>query len=166
MQRMFARYRELIDLGNESEAKRYRLYAIRLDTSSSIRDVSVPPIGEPELDMGVNPRLVFIVRNAIDSAWHNWRLPRKWKDRAREWCNSVKIVVSGGFSTSKILRFEKLDVPVDIFAVGSSLFANDGPRVTDFTSDITQVKINGEWQKMSKIGRNRGQNPELEPVNK
>ena len=27
------------------------------------------------------------------------------------------------------------------------------------------LKINGEWQKMSKIGRNRGQNPELEPVN-
>ena len=114
--------------------------------------------------MGVNPRLVFIVRNAIDSAWHNWQLPRKWKDRAREWCKSIKIVASGGFNTSKILRFEKLDVPVDIFAVGSSLFANDGPRVTDFTSDITQVKINGEWKKMSKIGRSRGQNPELEPV--
>ena len=68
MQRMFTRYRELIDSGNESEAKRYQLYAIRLDTSSSIRDVSVPPLGAPELDMGVNPRLVFIVRNAIDSA--------------------------------------------------------------------------------------------------
>ena len=164
MQRMFARYRELIDSGDETEAKRYQLYAIRLDTSSSIRDVSVPPLGAPELDMGVNPRLVFIVRNAIDSAWCNWQLPRKWKDRAREWCESVKIVASGGFSPLKILRFEKLDVPVDIFAVGSSLFANDGPRVTDFTSDITQVKINGEWQAMSKVGRNRGHNPDLELV--
>ena len=67
---------------------------------------------------------------------------------------------------SKIKRFEDLDVPVDIFAVGSSLFANDGPRVTDFTSDITRVKINGKWQEMSKVGRNRGINPELELVTK
>ena len=140
MQRMFTRYRELVDSGDETEAKRYLLYGIRLDTSSSIRDVSVPPLGEHELDMGVNPRLVFIVRNAVDSAWQKWDLPQEWLVRAREWCESVKIVVSGGFNPSKISRFEKLDVPVDIYAVGSSLFANDGPRVTDFTSDIAQVK--------------------------
>jgi nicotinate phosphoribosyltransferase len=164
MQRMFTRYRELVDSGDETEAKRYLLYGIRLDTSSSIRDVSVPPLGEHELDMGVNPRLVFIVRNAVDSAWQKWDLPQEWLVRAREWCESVKIVVSGGFNPSKISRFEKLDVPVDIYAVGSSLFANDGPRVTDFTSDIAQVKIDGIWRAMSKIGRNRGHNPDLELV--
>ena len=115
--------------------------------------------------MGVNPRLVFIVRHAVDSAWEKWNLPEVWTDRAREWCESVKIVVSGGFNTTKISRFEELDVPVDIYAVGSSLFANDGPRVTDFTADIVQVKIDGVWRAMSKVGRTRGENPDLEPVN-
>ena len=56
-------------------------------------------------------------------------------------------------------------MPVDIYAVGSSLFANDGPRVTDFTADIVQVKIDGVWRAMSKVGRTRGKNPDLEPVN-
>jgi len=165
MQRMFMRYRELMDAGNEVEAQRYQLFGVRLDTSSSIRDVSVTPLGQAELDMGVNPRLVFIVRNAVDSAWEKWDLPGEWTKRAREWCSSVKIVVSGGFNTAKISRFEKLDVPVDIYAVGSSLFANDGPCVTDYTADIAQVKIDGVWRAMSKVGRNRGENPDLEPVN-
>ncbi len=164
MQRMFFRYRELMDLGYEAEAKRYNLFGVRLDTSSSIRDTSVPPLGQPELDLGVNPRLVFIVRNSVDSAWKNWDLPDNWIERARNWCSNIKIVVSGGFNSVKILNFEKLDVPVDIYAVGSSLFANDGHRVTDFTADISQVKIDGDWQPMSKVGRNRGENSDLKPV--
>ena len=86
MQRMFARYRELIDSADETEAQRYHLFGVRLDTSSSIRDVSVTPLGEPELDMGVNPRLVFIVRNAVDTAWKEWNLPQEtgrapWRER-------------------------------------------------------------------------------------
>ena len=161
MKRMFMRYRELIDEGNEIEAKRYKLYGVRLDTSSSIRDVSVTPLGESKLDMGVNPRLVFIVRNAVDAAWRNWNLSEEWIKRARDWCESVKIVVSGGFNTTKISRFEKLNVPVDIYAVGSSLFANDGPCVTDFTADVCQVKVQGVWRAMSKVGRCRGENPDL-----
>ena len=164
MHRMFSRYRELVDSGEEDEAKRYNLFGVRLDTSAAIRDVSVPPLGKPELDLGVNPRLVFIVRNAVDSAWENWDLPESWTDRARNWCSGVKIVVSGGFNSEKIMNFEKLNVPVDIYAVGSSLFVNDGPSVTDFTSDITRVKIDGVWQDMSKVGRNRGENPDLELV--
>ena len=91
MKRMFFRYRELIDEGAESEAKRYTLFGVRLDTSSSIRDVSVPPLGQSELDLGVNPRLVFIVRNAVDSAWQKWKLPENWIERAKNWCNNVKI---------------------------------------------------------------------------
>jgi nicotinate phosphoribosyltransferase len=165
MRRMFTRYRELMEAGNETEAQRYQLFGVRLDTSSSIRDVSVTPMGQAELDMGVNPRLVFIVRNAVDSAWEKWDLPKEWTVRAREWCASVKIVVSGGFNTAKISRFEKLDVPVDIYAVGSSLFANDGPQITDYTADISQIKIDGVWRAMSKVGRSRGDNPDLEPVN-
>ena len=38
----------------------------------------------------------------------------------------MKIVVSGGFNPEKIRKFEKLGVPVDIYAVGSYLFNNNG----------------------------------------
>ena len=32
--------------GDETEAIKYRLYGVRLDTSGSVRDVSVPPLGD------------------------------------------------------------------------------------------------------------------------
>jgi nicotinate phosphoribosyltransferase len=161
---MFARYRERIDAGDEDDARRYILYGVRLDTSGSLRDVSVPPLGDPALDLGVNPRLVFLVRQALDAAWQSWSLPPHWVDRARDFCHSVKIVVSGGFNPAKIERFEKLAVPVDIYAVGSSLFDNHGPTVTDFTADIVRVKIDGEWRDLAKVGRQACDNPDLEPV--
>jgi nicotinate phosphoribosyltransferase len=161
---MFARYRELMDTGDNIEARKYLLYGVRLDTSGSLRDVSVPPLGDTALDLGVNPRLVFTVRQALDSAWERWNLPAGWRDRARDYCQAVKIVVSGGFNVEKIRRFEKLGVPVDFYAVGSSLFDNHGPTVTDFTSDIVRVKVHGEWVDMAKVGRKRVENPELERV--
>jgi nicotinate phosphoribosyltransferase len=164
LQAMFARYRDLIDAGDETEARKYVLYGVRLDTSGSLRDVSVPPLGDPALDLGVNPRLVFIVRQAIDAAWQRWDLPPQWVDRARDFCRSVKIVVSGGFNPEKIARFEKLAVPVDIYAVGSSLFDNHGPTVTDFTADIVRVRIDGQWREVAKVGRRACDNPDLEPV--
>jgi nicotinate phosphoribosyltransferase len=161
---MFARYRELMDTGDETEARKYRLYGVRLDTSGSLRDVSVPPLGDPALDLGVNPRLVFTVRQALDAAWERWDLPLAWRDRARDYCQRVKIVVSGGFNVEKIKKFERLGVPVDFYAVGSSLFDNHGPTVTDFTSDIVRVKVHGEWVDMAKVGRKRVENVELERV--
>ncbi|HKY54831.1 MAG TPA: nicotinate phosphoribosyltransferase, partial [Anaerolineales bacterium] len=60
---MFNQYRQLCDAGNETEAAKYVLYGVRLDTSGSLRDVSVEPLGDPALDLGVNPRLVFNVRH-------------------------------------------------------------------------------------------------------
>ena len=90
-----------------------------LDTSGSLRDVSVEPLGDPALDLGVNPRLVFNVRQALDSASESWDMPDVWKEAAREYCRNVKIVVSGGFNPEKIRNFERLGVPVDIYAVGS-----------------------------------------------
>ena len=125
MEAMFKRYIELRDAGDEADASKYILFGVRLDTSGSLRDVSVEPLGDPALDLGVNPRLVFNVRQAMDNAWEGWNIPDVWKDAAREYCHNVKIVVSGGFNPEKIKRFEKLDVPVDIYAVGSSLFNNN-----------------------------------------
>lgn len=161
---MFDRYRALLEQDQPENAKKYLLYGVRLDTSSAIRDISVPPLGDPGLDMGVNPRLVFITRQALDSAWESWNLPVKWREKAREYCHNVKIVVSGGFNPEKIRRFEQLNVPVDIYGVGSSLFHNAGGLVTDFTADVVRVKVHNEWIDMAKVGRSRTENPELERV--
>jgi nicotinate phosphoribosyltransferase len=161
---MFEQYRALVEAGDTQEAEKYRLFGIRLDTSGSLRDISVPPIGEASLDLGVNPRLVFTVRQALDAAWERWQLPQSWHSRAQEYCRSIKIVVSGGFNVEKIARFERLDVPVDYYAVGSSLFDNHGPTVTDFTADVVQVKVHGQWLGMAKVGRRRVDNPALERV--
>jgi len=164
MEVMFTKYRELCDLNDEAGAAKYILYGVRLDTSGNLRDVSVEPLGDPALDLGVNPRLVFNVRQGLDSAWESWNIPEIWKDAAREYCRNVKIVVSGGFNPDKIRKFEKLGVPVDIYAVGSSLFSNNGPTVTDFTADVVRLKIHGEWIDMAKIGRQPLANPDLERV--
>jgi len=161
---LFAKYKELIDAGSEEEAKKYILYGVRLDTSGSLRDVSVQPLGDVALDLGVNPRLVFNVRQAIDNAWESWNLPEAWKEAAREYCRNVKIVVSGGFNPEKIRKFEKLEVPVDIYAVGSYLFNNSDSTSTDYTSDVVRVKIHGEWIDMAKVGRKVGENENLERV--
>ncbi len=164
METMFQRYMELKDLGDETEAAKFILYGVRLDTSGSLRDVSVEPLGDPALDLGVTPRLVFNVRQAMDSAWEGWSMPEVRKEAARAYCRNVKIVVSGGFNPEKIRRFERLGVPVDIYAVGSSLFNNNGTTVTDFTADVVRVKVHGEWMDMAKIGRAPLDNPNLERV--
>ncbi|MFL7870429.1 MAG: nicotinate phosphoribosyltransferase [Anaerolineales bacterium] len=161
---MFKRYQELMDVGEEAEAAKYVLYGVRLDTSSSVRDVSVTPLGDPVLDLGVNPRLVFNVRQALDVAWERWNIPNAWMARAQEYCKNVKIIVSGGFKPEKIRRFEKLDVPVDIYAVGSYLFNNNGATVTDYTADVVRVKVHGQWVDMAKVGRAPCDNPDLERV--
>jgi len=121
-------------------------------------------MGDPALDLGVNPRLVFNVRQALDNDWQNWKIDNQWREEARKYCQQVKIVVSGGFSPEKITRFEKLLVPADIYAVGSFLFDNHGPTITDFTADVVRVKINGEWVEMAKVGRKHLDNPDLERV--
>jgi nicotinate phosphoribosyltransferase len=111
----------------------------------------------------VNPRLVFELRKAIDGAYLDWHLPPEWVDRARVWCGNVKIVVTGGFNPAKIDRFERLQVPADIYGVGSHLLntcAACGTN-TDFTADVVRVKLNGEWVDMVKVGRRACDNPDL-----
>ncbi|HUE99753.1 MAG TPA: nicotinate phosphoribosyltransferase [Anaerolineales bacterium] len=161
---MFRKYQELCDFGDQAEAAKYVLYGVRLDTSGTLRDVSVEPLGDTVLDLGVNPRLVFNVRHGLDSASEGWDLPAAWKDAASQYCRNVKIVVSGGFNPEKIRRFEKLEVPVDIYAVGSWLFNNNGGTVTDFTGDVVRVKVHGEWIDMAKVGRRPLASANLERV--
>jgi len=161
---MFYQYKELIEAGQPEEAERYKLYGVRLDTSGSLRDRSVAPLGDAALDLGVNPRLVFNLRQALDSAWEGWDLPQAWRERAREFCQAVKLVVSGGFNPEKIRKFEKLQVPVDIYAVGSALFDNHAATVTDFTADVVRVKVHGQWVDLAKVGRQACDNPDLQRV--
>ena len=161
---MFDEYVRLLANGEQTEAEKYVLYGVRLDTSGSLRDESVLPLGDPALDLGVNPRLVFNVRDALDNAWREWDLTDDLLPIAQRYCGNVKIVVSGGFSPDKIRKFEKLGVPSDIYAVGSYLFNNNGSTVTDYTADVVRVKVHGKWVDMAKVGRKPLNNPALKRV--
>jgi len=124
----------LVDFNNDSlgDTKKAndvlgkRLAAVRLDTSGSLIDKCM----EAEGLHGVNPDLVFKVRRFLDN---NLKRP------------DVKIVVSGGFNADKIMTFESLGVPVDMYGVGSSVLVGSN----DFTADI--VKVDGKL--VSKVGR-------------
>jgi len=163
---MFARCIEHYERGEMEMAERYRLHGVRLDTSGDIRDVSVPPVGQPDLDFGVNPRLVFTMREALDGAWQSWSLPERRLGPARDFCKAVQIVATGGFNAERIHLFERLRVPVDIYGVGSCLLSNCGGcgTTTDLTADVVRVKVGGKWHPMAKVGRQACWNSQLEPV--
>jgi nicotinate phosphoribosyltransferase len=164
--RMFRRYLELQQAGKADEARRYKLFGVRLDTASNLRDVSVPPLGDKRLDCGVSPRLVFTTREAIDRAYLAWNLSGADLDLAREYCRDVKIAVSGGFTPERIRRFVELKVPADIYAVGSWLLSScdECGTNTDFTADVVRVRIDGRWYELAKAGRKACDNLMLERV--
>jgi len=117
-----------------------RLYGVRLDTSETLVDKSVIPQMGTFKPTGVNPQLVWNVRQALD----------------RDGFKDVKIVVSGGFTVEKIRQFEEQGVPVDAYGVGSSLFQGR----FDFTADVVMV----EGKPCAKVGRAYRPNPRLERV--
>ncbi|UCG22700.1 MAG: nicotinate phosphoribosyltransferase [Chloroflexota bacterium] len=164
MRVMFDRYLDFVRDGQEQKAARYRLFGVRLDTGTNQRDVSIEPMGDPDLDLGVNPRLVVAVRYALDGAWESWGISGRWQNEAKRFCQDVKIVVSGGFSVEKINRFERLGAPVDIYGVGSSLVRNDRQTNTDFTADVVRLRVVDQWLPMAKTGRAPGENGDLLPV--
>ena len=166
IQAMFTRYLELLRAGQPEEARKYKLYGVRPDTSANMRDVSVPPLGDKRLDCGVNPRLVFAMRAAIDRAWTDWPLEGQERELARQYCQDVKIAVTGGFTAAKIRQFEDLDVPADLYGVGSWLLSSCDEHGTanDFTADVVRVKIDGGWHDMAKTGRRWCDNLMLERV--
>jgi nicotinate phosphoribosyltransferase len=148
----------------ELDADRYRLFAVRLNTAPTLRDVSVPPLGDERLDNGVNPRLVWNVRRALDNGWQEWNLPQEAQEVAAAFCREIKIVVSGGFSPDKIRWFESLHVPADIYGIGTSILRNNAATNTDFSAEVVRVKVQDDWYPLAKAGRQRGENPDLEPV--
>jgi nicotinate phosphoribosyltransferase len=173
MERMFTEFRRLQNEGQIEESNKYRLFGVRTDTSGNMKDASIVPLGDEKLDMGVNPRLVWNMRSAIDSAYMDWNLPINDIEMARLWCKEVKIVVTGGFDVEKITTFERHGVPVDIYGVGSSLLENSSKTNNDFTADIVRVNLAGDewrsqdggqqWRNIAKVGRRAGDNPNLRP---
>jgi nicotinate phosphoribosyltransferase len=166
IRRMFVKHLELIQSGRKEEARKYKLFGVRLDTAANLRDVSVPPLGDKRLDCGVNARLVFNVREAVDGAYQSWGLQGADLDRAREYCREVKIAVSGGFTPERIREFEQLLVPADVYGVGSWLLSTCDACGTnnDFTVDVVRVKIAGRWYDLAKVGRKACDNLMLERV--
>ncbi len=163
---MFRRYLELVKAGKPEEARKYKLFGVRPDTSGNMRDVSVPPLGDKRLDCGVNPRLVFLMREAIDREWTSWNLSGEDRRIAEEYCREVHIAVTGGFTPAKIRQFEELQVPADIYGVGSWLLSSCevcGTN-TDFTADVVRVRIEGRWYDLAKTGRRACDNLLLERV--
>ena len=163
---LFKPYLRMLKEGRPEEARKYKLFGVRPDTSSNLRDVSVPPLGDPRLDCGVNPRLVFAMREAIDREWTSWELPEADRRVAEQYCREVKIAVTGGFTPAKIRQFEELKVPADIYGVGSWLLSACDVCGTnnDFTADVVRVKIDGRWHDLAKVGRRACDNLMLERV--
>src|SRR3989449_1939349 len=82
-----------------------RLWGVRLDTSEALVDRSLWEEMGDFKPIGVNPRLVRKVREALD----------------HQGFDAVRIVVSGGVTVEEIREFEERGVPVDSYGVGSSL---------------------------------------------
>ncbi len=136
--------------------ERYRLFAVRLDTSGTLVDQAVIPEMELFKPTGVNPVLVRKVHEALKAraAAH----PEGSVERA--YYDNIGIIVSGGFTPEKILEFEQLKLPVAAYGVGSSMFAGQ----FDFTADVVGLKVDGEWRHEAKVGRQYRPNPRLEKV--
>lgn len=158
---LFMQYLRLLKAGNPEEAAKFRLFAVRLDTSSNLIDKSVEPVGEIRSDYGVNPRLVKNVREALDKGWEDVACDESDRATAREFFSSVKIVASGGFDEEKVSFFEKEGAPVDLYGIGSYFFSG---KTNDFTADIVKIKLDGKWIEMSKEGRRSRENPALKHV--
>jgi len=115
-----------------------KIWAVRFDTSGSLRDKSVVP--QDANSLGVCPELVWRAREAFDEMG------------AKE----LKIVVSGGFNAERIELFEKMEVPADLYGVGASLLK----KKIDFTADIVEV----DGTPCAKYGRGKCDHSRLEDV--
>ncbi len=107
------------------------LNGVRIDTSKSLIDHYFDDKDTSGFDPhGVCKELVFALREALD----------------KEGFNYVKIIVSSSFSPEKIKEWNKLNVPVDLYGVGT-YFVNN--MTCGFTGDL--VMLDGKPQ--AKEGR-------------
>ena len=106
-----------------------KLWGVRFDTSGSNIDKSIEH--HSATTFGVCPDLVFKARRIFDELG----------------LKELKIVVSGGFDAKKIELFEKMNAPVDVYGVGSSLLK----KKIDVTADICELA----GKPCSKVGRGK-----------
>jgi len=138
----------LVDFDNDSVATSLacarafgeRLWGVRLDTSGTMVDRSLWPEMGDFVPTGVNRRLVEKVRDALDG----------------EGFEHVRVIVSGGFTAERIAAFEATGVPVDSYAVGSSLLKGSA----DYTADV----VLREGRPCAKVGRVHRPTTRLRPV--
>ena len=117
-----------------------QLWGVRLDTSRQLVDRTLwEEMGDFD-PRGVNERLVWKVREALDA----------------DGFERVKIVVSGGFDAERIREFERAGVPVDSYGVGSALIRGEN----DFTADVVLT----DGRPSAKVGRRFRPNARLERV--
>ncbi len=115
-----------------------RLWGVRFDTASDLRDKSVKSRGKNSY--GVSPELCRKARKCFDEAGFGY----------------VKIVISSGFDEERIRNFVKLGVPFNAVGVGSVFLR----KKIDFTADVVMV----EGKPCVKVGRQYNPNPRLELV--
>jgi nicotinate phosphoribosyltransferase len=138
----------LVDFENDSvrsslevaRALGERLWGVRLDTSEALVDRSLWEEMGDFKPTGVNERLVWKVRDALD----------------QNGFERVKIVASGGLDAEKIRSFEERGVPVDSYGVGSALIRGEN----DFTGDIVLT----DGLPSAKVGRRFRESRRLERV--
>jgi nicotinate phosphoribosyltransferase len=159
--RMFEKYRECIETGREDEAQKYVLFGVRPDTAEDIVDASVERVGNDSLECGVTPSLVRNLRTALDECHKRVNLPEKWRARAQEYFQNVRIVATGGFDPDRVRMFEAVKAPVDMYGIGSFFMEAES---NDFTADVVRVKLNDQWLEMAKVGRKAVDNPDIERV--
>jgi nicotinate phosphoribosyltransferase len=158
---LFKEYLRLTEKGEIEEAAKYKLFGVRCDTSSNMIDKSLEAVGDPQMDYGVNPRLVRALRDALNSGWKDLNIKEKDYNIARDYYTSINIVASGGFDIGKVEFFERQGAPVDLYGVGSYFFSGE---TNDFTADIVRVNAGGEWIELAKDGRHSINNNALKPV--
>jgi nicotinate phosphoribosyltransferase len=162
----FERYRAALERGDAETAQRYTLHAVRPDTSANLTDESLQHEPNASELYGVNPRLIFKLREGLDTAWQAWQLPPQWRKRAQAYCRAIQIVATGGFNETRIRQFEEAGAPVDVYGVGSSFLSNstvEGTN-TDYTADVVRVCVEGRWVPLAKVGRAPAENPALQRV--
>jgi nicotinate phosphoribosyltransferase len=138
----------LVDFDNDSVATSLacarafgeRLWGVRLDTSGTMVDRSLWAEMGDFVPTGVNRRLVEKVRQALDD----------------EGFSHVRVIVSGGFTAERIAAFEATEVPVDSYAVGSSLLKGGA----DYTADV----VLRQGRPCAKVGRVHRPSTRLRPV--
>jgi nicotinate phosphoribosyltransferase len=117
-----------------------QLWGVQLATSENLVDASIIPAMGTFVPTGVNPNLVWNVRNALDA----------------EGFGDIKILASSGMTLDRIQYFEEEGVPVDAYGIGAALLAGR----TGFTAALVQL----DRPLRLRIGSELRPNPRLERV--